>query len=377
MDIDLTEEQQLLKNSARDFFEKELPKEVVKELEVDPLGYSPDLWRKMAELGWCGLTIPEQYGGAEFGFLELVMLLDEMGRACLPGPFFSTVVLGAPIIMAAGSEEQKSELLPKLASGDLVLALALTEPSATYDASGIATTATADKDSYILNGTKLFVHDAHCADYILCVAKTKVWSTPEEGISIFMVDPNSSGITITPLETIADDHQNEIIFDNVVVPAENMIGEVDHGWPVIKRVLEEAAVAKCAEMIGGCDWTVETSANYAKERVQYDHPIGAYGSIQHYLADMWIEAGMARRMTYFAAWSLEQETPCSAEVAKAKTCVNEAYKYCTRMGVQIHGGIGTTHDHDIGLFYRRSRQAALLFGDTEDSLIKIAQEMGL
>lgn len=377
MDLELTEEQQLLKNSARDFFEKELPKETVKELEVDTLGYSPELWKTMAELGWCGLTIPEQYGGAEFGMQELVMLLDEMGRACLPGPFFSTIVLGAPIIMAAGSEEQKSELLPKIASGDLTLALALTEPSATYDASGIETTATADKDSYILNGTKLFVHDAHCADYILCVAKSKVWSTPDEGISIFLVDPKSPGITITPLETIADDHQNEVIFENVVVPAANLIGEVNRGWPVIKRVLEEAAIAKCAEMIGGCDWTVETSAAYAKERVQYGHPIGAYGSIQHYLADMWIEAGMARRMTYYAAWCLDQGVPCAMEVATTKICVNEAYKHCTRMGVQILGGIGTTHDHDMGLFYRRSRQAALLFGDTEASLNKVAEEMSL
>ena len=377
MDLELTEEQQLLKNSARDFFEKELPKETVKELEVDELGYSTELWKKMAELGWCGLTIPEQYGGAEFGMQELVMLLDEMGRACLPGPFFSTIVLGAPIIMAAGSEEQKSELLPKIASGNLILALALTEPSATYDASGIETTATADKDSYILNGTKLFVHDAHCADYILCVAKSKVWSTSEEGISIFMVEPKSPGITITPLETIADDHQSEVIFEDVVVPASNMIGEKDKAWPVMKRVLQEAAIAKCAEMIGGCDWTVETSAAYAKERVQYGHPIGAYGSIQHYLADMWIEAGMARRMTYYAAWCLDQGIPCTMEVATTKTCVNEAYKHCTRMGVQILGGIGTTHDHDMGLFYRRSRQAALLFGDTEDSLNKVAEEMSL
>ncbi len=377
MDLDLTEEQQLLKNSARDFFEKELPKETVKELEVDDLGYSKELWKKMAELGWCGLTIPEQYGGAEFGMLEQVMLLDEMGRACLPGPFFSTIVLGAPIIISAGSDKQKSELLPKIANGEIVLALALTEPSATYDAIGIETTAKAEADSYIINGTKLFIYDAHCADYIICVARTMAGSTPEEGISLFLIDPKSPGITITPLESIADDHQSEIVFKNVSVPASNLIGTIDQGWPIIRKILEQAIVAKCGEMIGGCDWTVETSAAYAKERVQYGHPIGAYGSIQHYLADMWIEAGMARRMTYFAAWSLDQGNPCSKDIAIAKACVNEAYKHCTRMGVQIHGGIGTTHDHDIGLFYRRSRQAALLFGDTEDALRKVAQEMGL
>jgi len=377
MDLNLTEEQQLLKNSARDFFDKELPKETVKQLEVDQLGYSPELWKKMAELGWCGLTIPEQHGGAGFGMQELVMLLDEMGRACLPGPFFSTIVLCAPVITASGSEEQKSDLLPRIANGELIMALAFTEPSATYDPAGITTMATADKDSYIINGTKLFIHDAHCADYLLCVARTRVWSSPEKGISIFLVDPKTPGITITPLDTISDDHQNEVVFDNVVVPSGNLIGEADQAWPVLERVLQEATIGKCAEMIGGCEWTVETSAAYAKERVQYGHPIGAYGSIQHYLADMWIEAGMARRITYYAAWCLDQGIPCAAEVAKTKVCVNEAYKHCTRMGVQIHGGIGTTHDHDIGLFYRRSRQAALLFGDTEDSLDKVACEMGL
>lgn len=377
MDLNLTEEQQLLKNSARDFFDKELPKEKVKELEITELGYDREIWKKMAELGWCGLTIPEHYGGAEFGMQELAMLMDEMGRACLPGPFFSTIVLCAPVIASAGSEEQKSDLLPKIGGGDLILSLALTEPSATYDPSGIATRAVADKDTYIINGTKLFVHDAHCADYILCIARTREWSAPEDGISIFLVDPKTPGIIITPLDTISDDHQNEIIFENVVVPATNMVGEADKAWPVLDRVLQEATIAECAEMIGGCDWTVETSAAYAKERVQYGHPIGAYGSIQHYLADMWIEAGMARRMTYYAAWCLDQGMDCTAIISQTKACVNEAYKHCTRMGVQIHGGIGTTHDHDIGLFYRRSRQAALLFGDTEYVLNKVAQEMGL
>ena len=377
MDLDLTEEQQLLKNSARDFFERELPKETVKELETDPLGYSPELWRKMAELGWCGLTIPEQYGGAEFALLELVMLLDEMGRASLPSPYFSTTVLCAPLISIAGSEKQKSELLPKIANGELIFALSLTETSATYEPDGIETTATANNDSYILNGTKLFIHDAHCADYIICVARTRVWTTPEEGISIFLVDPKSPGITITPLQTMANDHQNEIVFDNVEVPAANLIGEINQGWTVIKKILDQAIVAKCAEMIGGCDWAVDASVEYAKERVQYGHPIGAYGSIQHYLADMWIECSMARRMTYYSAWALQEGEPTDMIIPATKRWVNEAYKHCTRMGVQIHGGIATTMDHDMGIYYRRARQGALLFGDTQASLQKVAMQLGL
>jgi len=377
MNLDLTEEQQLLKNSARDFFERELSKEMVKELEDSPLGYNPDLWKKMAELGWCGLTIPEEYGGADFGLMELAMLLDEMGRACLTGPFFSTVVLCAPIIEYAGTSEQKSELLPKIAAGDLTLSLALTEPSATYQPEGIETRATLDQESYVLNGTKLFIHDAHCADYLICVARTKSWCDPAHGISIFLIDPKSPGITVTPLQTIAKDHQSEIVFENVSVPATSIIGEVDNGWAVVQRVLNEAMIAKCAEMLGGCDWTVEASVEYAKERVQYGHPIGAYGIIQHYLADMWIKANMARRLTYYAAWALQEGEPADIVVPAAKRAVNEAYKFCARMGVQVHGGIGTTLDHDIGLYYRRSRQAALLLGDSDATLRRVAQHMGL
>jgi len=378
MNLDLTEEQQLLQKSARDFFEKEFPKTLVRQTEEVASGYSPEVWKKMADLGWLGLIIPEEHGGAGLGFLDLIVLLEEMGRGCLTGPFFSTAILCALPILAAGSQKQKAEFLPKIASGQLIFALALTEPSATYEASGITTKAERDEDTYVITGTKLFVHDAQIADYLLCAVRTRVWSTPEEGISLFLVDARSPGIQITPLQTIAADKQNEVVFTDVKVPAANVLGELDGGWPIIARLLDQAAIAKCAEMIGGCDWTVEASVAYAKERVQYGRPIGAYGPIQHYLADMWALAGMAKRLTYYAAWALEQNTPsCAADVAKAKAWTNEAYKYCTRMGVQIHGGIGTTLDHDIGLYYRRARQAALLFGDSEYSYRKVAREMGL
>lgn len=377
MNLDLTEEQQLLQKSARDFFEKEFPKTLVRQTEEAPSGYSPEVWKKMADLGWLGLIIPEEHGGVGLGFMDLVILLEEMGRGCLTGPFFSTAILCSLPILAAGSDKQKAGFLPKIASGELILALALTEPSATYEPSGIATKAVRDGDNYVITGTKLFIHDAQIADYLLCVVRTRVWSKPEEGISLFLVDAKSPGIRVTPLQTIAADKQNEVVFENVKVPAENLLGELDCGWPIIARLLDQAAVAKCAEMVGGCDWTVEASVAYAKERVQYGRPIGAYGPIQHYLADMWAESGMAKRLTYYAAWAIEQGIPCTAEVAKTKAWTNEAYKHCTRMGVQIHGGIGTTLDHDIGLYYRRARQAALLFGDSEYSYRKVAQEMGL
>jgi 3-oxocholest-4-en-26-oyl-CoA dehydrogenase beta subunit len=377
MNLDLTEEQQMLKKSARDFFDKEFPKTLVKKTEESPSGHNPELWKKMAELGWIGLVIPEEYGGSGFAFMDLIVLMEEIGRGCLTGPFFSTAVLSTLPILAAGSAELKKEFLPGIAKGENIFALALTEPSATYEASGIATKAVRDKGSYIINGTKLFIHDAHIADYLLCVVRTKMKSKPEEGISIFIVDAKSPGIKITPLQAIADDKQNEVIFENVVVPEKNLLGELNKGWPIVKRLLEQATVAKCAEMMGGADWVVEATVAYAKERVQYGRPIGSFGSIQHALAEMWTEVLIAKRLTYYAAGAVEQNVPCSYQVSVAKAKVNEAYKHSTRMGVQLHGAIGMTRDHDIGLYYRRSRQAALLFGDTDSCRERVAQELSL
>lgn len=377
MNLDLTEEQQMLKTEARSFFEKEFPKAEVRKMEEDRLGFSRDLWKRMAALGWTGLVIPEEYGGTGLGFLDMMVLLEEMGRACLTGPFLSTAVLGTSVILAAGSEEQKKALLPRVAGGDLIISLALTEPSASYEASGIATMAVPKRQTYAINGTKLFIHDAHAADFFVCVARTKPVADPEDGISLFLIDARAEGITVTPLETIADDKQHEVIFEDVAVPAGNLIGELHRGWPVVKRLLERAAVATCAQMVGGADWVVEATTAYTKERVQYGKPIGSFGSIQHSVAEMWVEVNMAKRMTYHAAWAVDEGIPCAMEVAMTKAAVNQAYKHATRAGVQIHGAIGTTRDHDMGLYYRRARQSALLFGDSDSCREEVSRQMGL
>jgi alkylation response protein AidB-like acyl-CoA dehydrogenase len=377
MNLDLTQEQQILKTAAREFLEREFPKTLVRKMEDDPIGHSPHVWKKMADLGWIGFVIPEKYGGAGFGFQDLVVLLEEMGRACLVGPFFSTAVLCTLPILDAGNEEQKQKFLPKIAKGELIMALALTEPSASYNPAYIKARATAKKDGYVINGTKLFIHDAHIAHYLLCVNRTSTTSSPENGITLFLVDTKSPGITVIPLSTMADDKQNEVAFDKVAVPKKNLLGELDKGWSVVKRLLERAQIAKCAEMVGGADWTVEASVAYAKERVQYGRPIGSFQVIQHYLADMWIEAGMAKRLTYYAAWAVENGLPCAKEVAAAKAWVNDVYRHVTRMGVQVHGAIGTTRDHDMGLYYRRAKQAAVLFGDSDFCRELVAKEVGI
>ncbi|MBE0415874.1 MAG: acyl-CoA/acyl-ACP dehydrogenase [Dehalococcoidia bacterium] len=377
MNLDFTEEQEMLRTSARDFLTTECPKTLVRELEESEKGYSPELWKKMAELGWMGLVIPDKYDGMGMQFMDLAVLLEEMGRNILPGPFFSTVVLGALPILSAGSEEQKKEILPKIAGGKAILTMALTEPSATYEASGVHTKAVARGNSFILNGTKLFVENAHIADYIICVTRTKDGASPEEGITLFLVDAKSPGIKCAVIPTIALDKQCEVVFENVSVPKKNMLGELDKGWPLVARTLEQATMAKCAEMIGGAQAALDMTVAYAKERVQYGRPIGAFQAIQFYLSDMWMKVTMSKNITYEAVWMVSEGLPCTEKVAIAKGWVNDAYKFVTERGVQVHGAIGTTRDHDMGLYYRRAWAADQTFGNTDFQREVVARQMGL
>ncbi|MEE9491095.1 MAG: acyl-CoA dehydrogenase family protein [Dehalococcoidia bacterium] len=377
MDLDLTEEQEMLQTMARDFLTKECPKALVRELEEDEKGYSPELWRKMAELGWMGLVLPAEYDGMEMGFMDLIILLQEMGRNILPGPFFCTVVLGSLPIFSAGTDEQKKEFLPKIASGEMILTMALTEPNGRYDAAGVETKAVAQGDSFVISGTKLFVENAHIADYIICVARTTEGATPEEGITLFLVDAKSPGIKVEGIPTMADDKLCEVVFENVSVPRNNMLGELDNGWPIVARTLEQATMAKCAEMVGGAEAALDMTLNYVKERVQYNRPIGSFQVIQHYCANMWTSVVTSRNILYKTAWKVGEGLPATGDVAAAKGWINQAYTFVTERAVQCHGAIGLTRDHDIGLYYRRAKAGELAFGDTDFQKEIVAQQMGL
>ena len=377
MDLGFSEEQEMLRNSARDFFLNELPKDVVKEMATDEKGYVPDLWKKMAELGWMGLVIPEEYDGMGMSYLDLVVLLEEMGRACLTGPYFSTVVLGGYTVMEAGSEEQKKELLTKIANGEIILALALTEPSAKYEASAIAVSAKAQGDDYVIDGTKLFVENAHIADYLIVAARTKEGGNAEDGISLFLVDAKSPGISTTVLKTMAGDKQCEVIFDKVKVPKKNLLGGLDKGWPVMEKMLEKATVGLCAQMVGGAQMALEMSVTYAKERVQFGRPIGSFQAIQHYCANMVTDVDGSKFVTYEAAWKLSEGLDASMEVSMAKAWTSEAYRRVTLLGHQIHGGIGFCIDHDMPLYFKRAKAAEPTFGDPDWHREKVAQELGL
>jgi 3-oxocholest-4-en-26-oyl-CoA dehydrogenase beta subunit len=373
MDFNLTEEQEILRTVARDFLTAECPKKLVREMAKDEEGHPLHLWQLMAEAGWMGLIIPKEYGGAGGSFLDLIVLLEEMGRACLPGPFFSTVVLGGLTILEAGNEEQKAELLPKLAEGEILLTLALTEPSAKYTADGIRTKATPRDKEFVIEGTKLFVPDAHISDYLICAVRTKTTRSPEDGVTLFLVDAKSPGISCTLLETMAGDKQCEVTFDNVTVPFSSILGDLNAGWPILDEVLEKAVVAQCAQMVGGAKQVLEMTVEYAKQRVAFGHPIGSFQAIQHHCANMLVDVDGCSLVVNNAAWRLSQGLPTTQEVAIAKALINEKFKRIAALGIQIHGAIGFTQDHDMPLYFKRAKAWEINLGNTDFHLDKIAK----
>lgn len=366
MDLGLDEQQEMLKNFARDFLEKECPESLVREMEEDEKGYSPNLWQKMAQQGWMGLIIPEKYSGTGMNLCELVVLLEEFGRALVPGPFISTVVLGAVPVMEAGTDAQKDDLLPKIAAGQLVMTMALTEPSAKWTADGVTLEAKRDGGDYVLNGVKLFVPDAHVTDKMIVVARTGKGAKPEDGITLLIVDSKSPGIKYELLKTIAADKQCEVTFENVRVPAANVLGMEGKGWSIVERTSKVATIAASAYLVGLSQMDFDVTLNYAKERVQFGRPIGSFQAIQHKLADAVIDVDGSRFITYKAAWSLQEGEPdADLTIAMAKAWCSDASRRVVAHGQQIHGGIGFTKEYKIQLYFRRQKWMELMWGDAD------------
>lgn len=374
MDLGLTETQQMLRTSARTFLEAECPTTHVREMELDDRGFSPDIWQKMAAQGWLGLTIPEAYGGAELEFIDLVILLEEMGRYMLPSPFFSTTVLSSLAIMESGDHQQKEEYLTRIAAGQIIVAMAITEPSATWDCSGIQLTAELDGSKYNLSGTKLFVSDGNVADYILVAARTGSETTD---ISLFILPTQSEGINQTQLKTIASDNQSAFTFENVKVSKVNLLGKENNSWPIIQKIIQWGAIGKCAEMTGGGQKVLDMTVEYAKQRTQFGRPIGSFQAIQHHCANMATDVETAKFITYKAAWTLTQDLNADKEVAMAKAWVSDSYGRVCALAHQSHGAIGFTKEHDLQLYSRRAKAAELAFGDSDFHLENVAPLIGL
>ena len=376
MDPRLTEEQEILSKAARDFLADKYPKSLVRELENDEKGYSQQIWQEIADLGWMGLIFPEKYGGADMTFLDLAVLLEEMGRACFQGPFFSTVVLGGLPILDLGTEEQKQKYLPDIISGKSIFTMALTEADGKYIASSIKTKAASDNGNYVINGTKLFVFDGNVADYFLCVARTDEKASGEDDITIFIVDASSPGISKMVLDTIARDKQCEIVFKDVKVPKENILGKLNQGWGEVQKIIERAAVAKCCESVGGMQAALDMTVPYVKERVQFDVPVGVFQAVQHHCVYMLVHTEGSRAVAYETAWRVSTGRPYSSEAAIAKAWVSDAYQNVVALGTQAHGGVSIIEDHDMPLYYRRAKAAELAFGDARFHRKTVARDLG-
>ncbi len=377
MDYNFSEEQELLKNAAKGFLLKECKPLFVREMENDPQGITPELWQKMAELGWMGVVFPEECGGIGGSYLDLIVLLIEMGYSCLPGPFFSTVVLGGATIMEAGNEEKKRELLAAIAEGKVFVTLALTEATAELSPERIAVKAQKDADDFAINGTKLFVPDAHLANYIICVARTEEGKNKEDGITLFLVDAKSQGVRITSLNTFAGDKLHEVVFNNVRVPKENVLGKLDKGWPIIEKVLQKAAIAKCAEMVGGGQRALELVIEQVTEREQFGKKVGGFQAVQHHCANILTCLETSRLMTHQAAWRISEGLPCEREVAMTKAWVSDSCRSLVALAHQAIGGTGFMEEHDLQLYFRRTKAAGVYFGDADFHREALADVMGL
>jgi alkylation response protein AidB-like acyl-CoA dehydrogenase len=375
MNFNLQEEQDMLKKTARDFLTNRCPKTLVREMEEDEKGYPTELWQEIADLGWTGLAFPEKYGGGGMSFLDLVLLIEEMARACLPSPFFATVILSGLAILDAGTEEQKQAYLPQVSSGKSIFTLALYEGETQPEVGSIAATATAKNGHFIISGTKLFVPNAHVADHILYVTRTN--KQAGEGVTVFIVDAKSPGISNTVLDTIAKDKLCEVTFDNVRVSKDNILGQRGIDLKVMQGIIERAVVAKCCEMVGYSQQMLEMTIDYAKERKQFDRPIGSFQIIQHYCSNMLTDVEGLRLSAYQAAWRLSEGLPATKEVAVAKAWASEAGERIISLGHQIFGAMGVTNDHDLHLYTRRIKAAQLTFGDADFYHEVLAQDMGL
>ncbi len=379
MDFGFSQEQEMLRATARKFFENECPSTFVRARMEEPAGVTDDFWTKLAEQGWLGLVYPEEYGGAGLGFVDLVVLMEEMGRVVMPGPFFATTVLGGLAILEAGSAAQKKEWLTRIAAGEAKATLAWTEPNVRWDAAGVTATARAAGGDVVLSGTKLFVPDAHLADVLVVAARTSEGSRPEDGVSLFLVPKGVAGLETKLLPTMDQTRKLcEVSLRDVRVPGTALLGARDAGWAALARVLERATVALCAEMCGGAQRVLEMTTEYAKIRVAFGKPIGTYQGVKHRAADMLVDVENAKSLTYYAAWAVDENVAEAALAASmAKAYVTDAYRKVAGAGIQLHGGIGFTWEHDLHLYFKRAKSSEFTFGDATYHRERVASLINL
>jgi alkylation response protein AidB-like acyl-CoA dehydrogenase len=369
MDLDFSEEQQVLRDMVRGVLAEHCPIEVVRRMEDDPIGYPEALWKQLAEVGTVGILIPESFGGAGQSLLEAAILYEELGRALAPTPHFPSAVLGAGLLLAAGSEAQQQSWLPRVARGDAILSLAWLEPDGSFGPRGVQLQATADGDGFRLRGVKRHVPFARAATQIVVLART---GPGLQDIDLFLVDPAAPGITQEQQLSLASDCQYELRFEDVRVPVSARLGAPGSGWRHLEAVMQDAAVLLSAQAMGGAERALELTVEYAKERKQFDKPLGAFQAIAHYLADASTKVDGGKTLVYEAAWARSEGRPAGALPAMAKLFACQTYRDVTAMCQQVWGGVGFTIEYDIQLFFRRAKQLQLSYWDTRELEERVA-----
>jgi alkylation response protein AidB-like acyl-CoA dehydrogenase len=363
MALVLTEEQQILQATAREFVASKSPLARARALRDDDEGFDLALWREMAQLGWAGIVLPEAYGGAGLGYLDLMVVLEEFGRTLVPEPMLSSVLLGANAVLLGGTEAQRQTYLPRVATGETLLALAYQEPGSRYDARNVETRAVPSGDGHRLTGTKIQVLDATRADHLIVSARGPGASG---GVALFLVPRAAPGLTVERQRRLDGRVTGLVTLADVAVGADAVLGQTGQGGALLARVLDRATVALTAEMLGGMQATFDMTLDYLKTRQQFGKPIGSFQALKHRAARLFIELELSRSIVMAAHQAIDDgkddaQVARLASIAKARCA--DAFMQIGNEGVQMHGGIGMTDEHDVGLFLKRARAAELQFGD--------------
>ena len=371
MNFAFSDEQEELRAAVRRFLAEKSPETEVRRLMDTTEGYDPAVWSQMADqLGLQSLTIPEEFGGSGFTYVELLVVLEEMGAALLCAPFFSSVALAANALLTSGDDESKKAYLPGIALGETIATLAITEDNGRWDFGGIELVAAKKGDGWTLNGHKMYVIDGHTANLTVVAARTPA------GVTLFAVRDDAPGLTRTPLPTM-DQTRKQAKLDFAGAPA-RLIGADGAGWTTLSKTLDLAAVALAAEEVGGAQKVLEMSVEYAKVRVQFGRPIGSFQAIKHKCADMLLEVESAKSAAYYAAWAAAEDSDELPVVASlAKSYCSEAYFHAAAENIQIHGGIGFTWEHPAHLYFKRAKSSELLLGDPSYHRELLAQRIGI
>ena len=352
MDLDFTPEQDMLRDLVRGVCSSYSSLETVRAVEDDPIGYPAELWKQLSALDLTGLMIPEEYGGSGMTALEGAIVYEELGRALAPSPHFVSAILSAGLLLRAGSDEQRQRWLPGIAKGEDILTTAWLEPKGGFGPKGVAATATAEGDGFVLSGTKWHVPFAAAANQLVVLARTG--DAPTD-VDLFLVDPKADGVTLTQQFTMASDCQYQVELDGVRVPEAARIGGAATGWATWDAVLREGLVFLAAQAIGGAAYSLEITVQYAKDREQFDKPLGAFQAIAHYLSDASTAVNGGRILVYEAAWALSEGRSIDSLAPMAKLFACQTFRDGTAMAQQVWGGVGFTLEYDIQLYFRRAK----------------------